>query len=867
MSHKDDDVALMLLELSGTVVDCDRDILEPTSTSTSYHNHNHALTGHHQEKTKFNSDDESKNISNNKMYRETENSLYSEMNVNITSDRKNDIRSGNISNSTEMMHDDRQQKLKAASTSIEGQFDDAIDEEEEWNRVEHANTHTVKFSPQPSNISASQSYYSMNIDSNNNCNVNNNNDSPHSKNNSIDGNESRNRKKYNNNSINNKQAKDCININHHLTQHHHLLGIQPSVLQTKAKDSVLYKNSLAEASSTSNYFTSSDRYSKEKPFAEAGAHVAMAAAAAAVAATMVSTGAATSSAPTKSFPYHTHTHPHQLPYSSSHQFPFSSAASVFHQLLNHHHDAQRKQLEQQEQKQMHNHYKQDPQQDQKEQNISDHHNVEHQSQQKFSHSPTLEKQDKLKQHQKQPFHSVYHDMDHHRHHSLLNYQHSHLHVQHLQNSALSLSNNPDSHNNRESVNCNALRTTSNIIETASASVAESVSSNSSLNPLFLLPSSRKPEQARQETIQENKKNNIINSNKNIDTRKINCNYADSATSGAAISTKTFMPSSKKYKKKRKRDKSHIAEEIITGSDIGDFRRGGIINHPSNYLIPNNDSAATSNSRKMSSNNKSSSITTKKKTEICASNCDRFIDNDTDEHEASISVKELLDTIPKINPDIKTRKNPVHDREIVSVDVLLGRGGMTNHHIGNIHFRNLVSYYRRSYCTAPKGMKGQLAKNLCKYVRLCKGRFLQKLDNDKSNFSQNNCSNLNNSVWYECGDTRAHAKCGQALREGTAALIRQVMSQENEKFTTNIEDTSAAAESSSASVRIHIPQSIVPSSSYDATTNNSNTPSPCPKEEQNINDDNVNNNESKEKHKLVANEEHHHQSKGGALLYV
>jgi hypothetical protein len=32
----------------------------------------------------------------------------------------------------------------------------------------------------------------------------------------------------------------------------------------------------------------------------------------------------------------------------------------------------------------------------------------------------------------------------------------------------------------------------------------------------------------------------------------------------------------------------------------------------------------------------------------------------------------------------------------------------------------------------------------------------------------------NGNWYEVGDEKAVSKCGQALREGTAALIRKVI---------------------------------------------------------------------------------------------
>eukprot|EP00934_Nitzschia_sp_Nitz4_P008732 Nitzschia sp. Nitz4//scaffold80_size88189//24533//26194//NITZ4_005083-RA/size88189-processed-gene-0.13-mRNA-1//1//CDS//3329558618//8722//frame0 len=94
------------------------------------------------------------------------------------------------------------------------------------------------------------------------------------------------------------------------------------------------------------------------------------------------------------------------------------------------------------------------------------------------------------------------------------------------------------------------------------------------------------------------------------------------------------------------------------------------------------------------------------------------------------------------------------------DVLLGRGGLTNTNPGNIRFRALVSMYRMHYCTAPKGDKGALARYLCNFVRAKHGRFLQK--------------DPVSHLWFEVGDDKAVMKCGQALREGTAELIRKAL---------------------------------------------------------------------------------------------
>ena len=52
----------------------------------------------------------------------------------------------------------------------------------------------------------------------------------------------------------------------------------------------------------------------------------------------------------------------------------------------------------------------------------------------------------------------------------------------------------------------------------------------------------------------------------------------------------------------------------------------------------------------------------------------------------------------------------------------------------------------------------LSKKLANFVRHKGGRFLQKCDSE--------------NVWYECGDERAHGKCAQALREGSAEVMRE-----------------------------------------------------------------------------------------------
>lgn len=128
----------------------------------------------------------------------------------------------------------------------------------------------------------------------------------------------------------------------------------------------------------------------------------------------------------------------------------------------------------------------------------------------------------------------------------------------------------------------------------------------------------------------------------------------------------------------------------------------------------------------------------------------------------------LVNVPKMphTPADDKLERPIQD--INDSDVLLGRGGLTNTNPGNIKFRSLVGKHRMAYCTAPKGDKGALARFLCNFIRANKGRFLRK--NDKEEASLGN--------WYEVGDDKAVMKCGQALREGTAELIRKTLNENN-----------------------------------------------------------------------------------------
>jgi len=98
------------------------------------------------------------------------------------------------------------------------------------------------------------------------------------------------------------------------------------------------------------------------------------------------------------------------------------------------------------------------------------------------------------------------------------------------------------------------------------------------------------------------------------------------------------------------------------------------------------------------------------------------------------------------------------------DVLCGRGGLTNHHPGNIFFRKLVRHYQESYLLATKRDKAGVAKGIVDTIRSLQppGRFLKKARDVSAN-----------GVWVEIGDRKAREKTSQALRERAPELREEL----------------------------------------------------------------------------------------------
>jgi len=87
------------------------------------------------------------------------------------------------------------------------------------------------------------------------------------------------------------------------------------------------------------------------------------------------------------------------------------------------------------------------------------------------------------------------------------------------------------------------------------------------------------------------------------------------------------------------------------------------------------------------------------------------------------------------------------------DVLSGRGGGTNRHPGNIHFRRVVSEAQPNYVKSRKKNKSSIARDIVQSIRNKNGRFLK--------------FHPETGLWHDVGDKKATEKTSQALREGLA----------------------------------------------------------------------------------------------------
>ena len=94
------------------------------------------------------------------------------------------------------------------------------------------------------------------------------------------------------------------------------------------------------------------------------------------------------------------------------------------------------------------------------------------------------------------------------------------------------------------------------------------------------------------------------------------------------------------------------------------------------------------------------------------------------------------------------------------DILFGRGGLTNNHIGNRNFRDIISAHKDDYLKASKLIKPRIARSIVMSIRTSAdtpGRFLKKKD----------------GIWYDVGDRQAIEKVAQGLREKCPMLKKEI----------------------------------------------------------------------------------------------
>jgi len=99
-------------------------------------------------------------------------------------------------------------------------------------------------------------------------------------------------------------------------------------------------------------------------------------------------------------------------------------------------------------------------------------------------------------------------------------------------------------------------------------------------------------------------------------------------------------------------------------------------------------------------------------------------------------------------------------EINENDVICGRGGAANTHIGNRSFREFVKKHQARYLKSKKKDKPEVAEFIVNYIKKLTppGRFVKK--------------DQLTGLWHEVSSDRAREKASQALREGAAAKRRE-----------------------------------------------------------------------------------------------
>lgn len=94
------------------------------------------------------------------------------------------------------------------------------------------------------------------------------------------------------------------------------------------------------------------------------------------------------------------------------------------------------------------------------------------------------------------------------------------------------------------------------------------------------------------------------------------------------------------------------------------------------------------------------------------------------------------------------------------DVIFGRGGASNNHVGNRRYRALVAERQPEYVNARKRDKAEIAREIVRTVTgVWGGLFVRKLENEETG------AGGAGNRWVDVGENRAREKTSQALREG------------------------------------------------------------------------------------------------------
>ncbi|KAG7338582.1 hypothetical protein IV203_029755 [Nitzschia inconspicua] len=128
-------------------------------------------------------------------------------------------------------------------------------------------------------------------------------------------------------------------------------------------------------------------------------------------------------------------------------------------------------------------------------------------------------------------------------------------------------------------------------------------------------------------------------------------------------------------------------------------------------------------------------------------------------------------------DLGSTSNPIPTENIEhphSVDVLCGRGGSSNRHPGNIHFRELVAANKKTYVGLTKKQKMMLARQIVDVIRSTDppGRFLAK--------------DMDTGFFYDIGLPRSLEKTSQALREKNSNEVPEEQQVDGEGIETSVE---------------------------------------------------------------------------------